>query len=119
MILEANPMLQPAEINHLDYWSLSEARRSDYRESTIKSIGGLIRIAESGDKGGGTFRRYVIPIMLYALDLIQDQYATAADIDSSTKVGLRFKYGLCEIIDKFLDHFGIDGFIGLVKKSGT
>lgn len=107
-----------AEINHIDYWSLSEAKALDYRESTIKSIGGLIRIAESGDKGGRTFRRYVIPIMLYALDLIQDNYATAADIDSSTKVGLRFKYGLCEIIDKFLDHFGIDGFIGLVKKSG-
>jgi len=107
-----------SEINHLDYWSLSEAKALDYRESTIKSISGLIRIAESGDKGGETFRRYVIPIMLYALDLIQDQYATVADIDSSTKVGLRFKYGLCEIIDKFLDHFGIDGFVGLVKKSG-
>jgi len=106
------------EINYLDFWSLSEASALDYRESTIKSIDGLIRIAESDDKGGKTFRRYVIPIMLYALDLIQDKYATAADIDSSTKVGLRFKYGLCEIIDKFLDYFGIDGFMGLVKKSG-
>ncbi|MCK9423408.1 MAG: 3-hydroxyacyl-CoA dehydrogenase NAD-binding domain-containing protein [Bacteroidales bacterium] len=106
------------EINHLDYWSLSEAAALDYRESTIKSINGLIRIADSDDKGGRSFRRYVIPIMLYALDLIQDHYTTAADIDSSTKVGLRFKYGLCEIIDNFLDHFGIDGFIGLVKKSG-
>ena len=55
--------------------------------------------------------------MLYALDLIQDQYATAADIDTSTKTGLRFKYGLCEIIDKFLDHYGIDGFVALAKKS--
>jgi 3-hydroxybutyryl-CoA dehydrogenase len=107
-----------AEVNHLDFWSISEAKALDYRESTIKSPDGLIRIAGSDDKGGRTFRRYVIPIMLYMLDLIQDQYATAADIDSSTKVGLRFKYGICEIIDKFLDHFGIDGFIGLVKKSG-
>ncbi|MDP1623259.1 MAG: 3-hydroxyacyl-CoA dehydrogenase NAD-binding domain-containing protein [Bacteroidales bacterium] len=107
-----------AGINHLDYWSLSEAAALDYRESAIKSISGLIHIAESDDKGGKTFRRYVIPIMLYALDLIQDNYATAADIDSSTKTGLRFKYGLCEIIDKFLDYFGIDGFIGLIKKSG-
>ncbi|MCX6277802.1 MAG: 3-hydroxyacyl-CoA dehydrogenase NAD-binding domain-containing protein [Bacteroidetes bacterium] len=106
------------EINNLDYWSLSEAKALDHRESTIKSIGGLIRIAESDDKGGKTFRRYAIPIMLYALDLIQDNFATPADIDSSTKTGLRFKYGLCEIIDKFLNHFGIDGFIGLVKKSG-
>ncbi|MEI6436386.1 MAG: 3-hydroxyacyl-CoA dehydrogenase NAD-binding domain-containing protein [Bacteroidota bacterium] len=106
------------EINHLEYWSLSEAKALDHRESTIKSAGGLIRIAESDDKGGKTFRRYAIPIMLYALDLIQDNFATPADIDSSTKTGLRFKYGLCEIIDKFLNHFGIDGFIGLVKKSG-
>ncbi len=106
------------EINHLEYWSLSEAKALDHRESTIKSTGGLIRIAESDDKGGKTFRRYAIPIMLYALDLIQDNFATPADIDSSTKTGLRFKYGLCEIIDKFLNHFGIDGFIGLVKKSG-
>jgi len=110
--------IEIGEINQLDYWSLSEATAIDYRESTIKSIDGLILIAESDDKGGKTFRRYIIPIMLYALDLIQDKYATAADIDSSTKVGLRFKNGLCEIIDKFLDHFGIDGFIGLVKKSG-
>ncbi len=106
-----------AEVSHLDFWSLSEAAALDHRESSIKSIGGLIRIAESDDKGGKTFRRYVIPIMLYALDLIQDGYATAADIDSSTKVGLRFKYGLCEIIDKFLDHFGIEAFMALVKKS--
>jgi len=106
-----------AGINHLDFWSLSEAKALDHRESAIKSIGGLIRIAGSDDRGGKTFRSYVIPIMLYALDLIQDQYATAADIDSSTKTGLRFKYGLCEIIDKFLDYFGIEGFTGLVKKS--
>ena len=106
-----------AEISRLDYWSLSEAAALDHRESAIKSIDGLILIAGSDDKGGLTFRRYVIPIMLYALDLIQDNYATAADIESSSKVGLRFKYGLCEIIDKFIGHFGIDGFIGLVKKS--
>ncbi len=106
-----------AEISRLDYWSLSEAAALDHRESAIKSIDGLILIAGSDDKGGLTFRRYVIPIMLYALDLIQDNYATAADIDSSSKVGLRFKYGLCEIIDKFIGHFSIDGFIGLVKKS--
>jgi 3-hydroxyacyl-CoA dehydrogenase/enoyl-CoA hydratase/carnithine racemase len=111
--------IPPGEINQFDYWSLSEAASVDYRESTIKGTKGLIKIAESDDKGGKTFRRYVIPIMLYALDLIQDEYATAADIDSSTKVGLRFKYGLCEIIDKFLDYFGIDGFIKLVKKAAV
>lgn len=105
------------EINHVEYWSLAEARALDHRQSVIKGIDGLIRIAESNDKGGKTLRRYLIPFMLYALDLIQDHYATAADIDSSTRTGLRFKYGLCEIIDKFLDHFGIDGFLALAKKS--
>ncbi|TRZ75518.1 MAG: hypothetical protein D4R97_02325 [Bacteroidetes bacterium] len=100
------------------YWSLTEAKALDHRESTIKSISGLISIAGSDDKGGKTLRRYLVPLMLYAFDLIQDRYATAADIDTSTKTGLRFKYGLCEIIDKFLDHFGIDGFVALAKKAG-
>jgi 3-hydroxyacyl-CoA dehydrogenase/enoyl-CoA hydratase/carnithine racemase len=107
------------EINHAEYWSMAEARALDHRQSVIKGIDGLIRIAESDDKGGKTLRRYLIPLMLYAFDLIQDHYATAADIDSSTKTGLRFKYGLSEIIDKFIDHFGIDGFIALAKKSGA
>ncbi len=105
------------EIDYNQYWSLYEADAQDHRDSTIKSIEGLIRIAESNDKGGQTFRRYVIPILLYGLDLIQDNYATAADINAATKVGLRFKYGLCEIIDGFLNHFGIDSFSALVKKA--
>ncbi|MBL6963195.1 MAG: 3-hydroxyacyl-CoA dehydrogenase family protein, partial [Bacteroidetes bacterium] len=107
------------DINQKDYWSLAEAKAIDHRESTIKSIDGLIRIAESEDKGGKTFRRYVIPIMLYGLDMIQDNQATAADINAATKVGLRFKFGLCEIIDGFINHFGIDGFVALVKKSAA
>lgn len=115
---ESKSYIAMAETNHLNYWSVAEAASIDYRESSIKSISGLIHIAESDDLGGKSLRRYLIPIMLYALDLVQDRYATAADIDSSTKVGLRFKYGLCEIIDKFIDHFGIDGFMALVKKSG-
>jgi 3-hydroxyacyl-CoA dehydrogenase/enoyl-CoA hydratase/carnithine racemase len=99
------------------YWSISGAKSLDHREATIKSIAGLISVAESSDRGGQSFRRYVIPIMLYALDLIQDSYATAADIDTSTKTGLRFKYGLIEIIDGLIAHFGIDGLIALVKKA--
>ncbi len=105
------------EPDYNEFWSISEANALDRREATIKSIKGLIQIALSDDKGGKTFRRYVIPIMLYALDLIQDNYGTVADINVSTKVGLRFKYGLCEIIDGFLNYFGIDGFISLVKKA--
>ncbi|OFX49916.1 MAG: hypothetical protein A2046_16305 [Bacteroidetes bacterium GWA2_30_7] len=105
------------EINYNEYWSIHEAKSIDHRHSSIKSIEGLIKIAESDDKGGKIFRRYALPILLYGLDLIQDNYATAADINASTKVGLRFKYGLCEIIDGFLNYFGIDGFIALVKKA--
>jgi 3-hydroxyacyl-CoA dehydrogenase/enoyl-CoA hydratase/carnithine racemase len=107
------------DIRQDEFWSLSEAKSLDHRESSIKSIAGLISIASSDDRGGKTFRRYAIPVMLYALDLIQDNCCTAADIDTSTKVGLRFKYGLCEIIDKFLDYFGFDGFIALCKRSSS
>lgn len=107
------------EINRQEYWSVTEANSLDHRNSSIKSIEGLIKIAGSCDMGGKTFRRYVIPLMLYSLDLIQDNHATVADINASTKVGLRFKHGLCEIIDGFLDFYGFDGFIGLVKKAAS
>jgi len=107
------------EINYNDYWSISEANALDQRESTIKSIEGLIQISLSNDKGGKTLRRYIIPILLYALDLIQDNYGTAADINVASKVGLRFKYGVSEIIDGFLNYYGIDGFIALVKKASS
>jgi 3-hydroxybutyryl-CoA dehydrogenase len=105
------------EIDYSDYFSLAKADAIDHRESSIRSIAGLIKVAKSSDKGGKTFRRYVIPIMLYALDLIQDNHATVADVNVSSKVGLRFKYGLCEIIDGFLNYFGIDAFVNLVKKA--
>ncbi len=107
------------EINYADYFSLFEADAIDHRASSIRSIEGLIKVAESNDKGGSAFRRYVIPILLYGLDLIQDNHATAADINASSKVGLRFKYGVCEILDGFFNYFGIDGFRALVKKSGV
>ncbi|MFH1313649.1 MAG: 3-hydroxyacyl-CoA dehydrogenase NAD-binding domain-containing protein [Candidatus Eisenbacteria bacterium] len=105
------------EPNWNDFWSIKEAEAFDQREGMIKSIEGLIGIAASEDRAGKTFRRYAIPIMLYGLDLIQDGFATPGDVNTSTKAGLRFKFGLCEIIDGFIDDFGIDGFVGLVKKA--
>ena len=105
------------EPNWNDFWSIKEAEAYDQREGTIKSIEGLIGIAASEDRAGRTFRRYAIPIMLYALDLIQDGFATPGQVNTCTKVGLRFKFGLGEIIDGFLDYFGIDGFAGLVRKA--
>ncbi len=105
------------QINWKEFWSIKEAEALDQREGMIKSTEGLIKIAESDDRSGKSFRRYVVPLMLYALDLIQDGYATPGDINTSTREGLRFKHGLSEIIDEFLDHFGLDGFMGFVKKS--
>ena len=107
------------EINWNDYWSICEANTLDYREATIKSIDGLIQIAQSEDKGGKTFRRYALPILLYGLDLIQDGFATPGDVNSATKVGLRFKFGLIEIVDAFLDFLGIDGFLLFIKKAAA
>lgn len=105
------------EVNHNEYWSIFQAKANDTKNAAIQSIDALIHVASADDKGGKTFRRYVIPILLYGLDLVQDNYATAADINVASKVGLRFKYGLCEIVDGFINHFGIDGFVALIKKS--
>ncbi|NOZ07981.1 MAG: hypothetical protein GXO91_03765 [FCB group bacterium] len=100
------------------FWSYEQARALDHREAAIKSPAGLALIAQANDRGGQCFRRYVLPILLYAMDLIQDGYATAGEVNSATKVGLRFKYGLIEIIDAFTAHFGLEGFISLIKKAG-
>jgi 3-hydroxyacyl-CoA dehydrogenase/enoyl-CoA hydratase/carnithine racemase len=105
------------EPNWSDFWSVKEAGALDEREGTIKSIQGLIKTATSEDRGGKTFRRYTVPIMLYGLDLIQDGFATPGDVNTCAKAGLRFKFGLCEVIDGFLNHLGIDGFIAFVKKA--
>ncbi len=101
------------------YWSLAGANALDHRNAAIKSIDGLIHIAEAEDMGGKTFRRYVLPIMLYGLDLVQDGYASAGDVNSATKVGLRFKNGLIEIIDGFIRHFGIDGLLALMRRAAA
>lgn len=107
------------EVNHNEYWSIFQAKANDAKNAAIQSIDALIYVASADDKGGKTFRSYALPILLYGLDLIQDNYATPADINVSTKVGLRFKFGLCEIVDGFINHFGIDGFIALIKKAQT
>jgi len=80
--------VEMAEINWNDFWSIKEAEALDQREATIKSIEGLIHVAQAEDKGGKAFRRYVLPIMLYCLDLIQDRHGTAGDINTATRVGL-------------------------------
>jgi 3-hydroxyacyl-CoA dehydrogenase/enoyl-CoA hydratase/carnithine racemase len=108
-----------SEPDAAEFWSLGQANALDYRQATIKSMDGLILIAQAEDKGGKTFRRYVLPIMLYGLDLIQDGVATAGDVNSASKVGLRFKNGLIEIVDAFLLHFGVDGLLALIGKAAA
>ncbi len=106
------------EPNWKEYWSIQESKMEDHQSDTIQSIQGLLRVAQAEDRAGRCFRRYVMPLMLYALDLIQDEYASADQINASTKVGLRFKFGLCEIIDGFIAHFGIDSFMAFVRRCG-
>lgn len=108
-----------APVDWNEYRSIKEAEELDEKAATIKSIEALIHIASSDDKGGKIFRRYALPIFLYGLDMIQDGFATTGEVDCSTRVGLRFKYGLCEMIDGFLKHFSIDGFIKLIKQAAV
>lgn len=106
-----------APIDWPSFASIQQADEMDEAAGTFKSIDGLLHIAQADDMGGKTFRRYVIPILLYGLDLIQDGYATPGEVDASTKVGLRFKYGLCEIIDGFLSRLGFDGIQQLIARA--
>lgn len=105
------------EPSRKDYWSYYEAAERDRRAGTIKSVESLIYVAGADDAGGRAFRRYVLPICLYALDMIQDGYATPGQINVSTRAGLRFKAGLIELIDKLIAHFTIDGLFQLIKRA--
>lgn len=100
------------------FGSIEHARDPDAERPVLKGREALVDLAQADDRGGESFRRYVLPIMLYGLDLIQDGFASAGDVNTATRVGLRYKFGLCEVIDAFLDRLGIDGFIALVERSG-
>ena len=105
------------EIDWNAFRSMKEAEEIDEKNFTFRSLEALLHISRAEDKAGKTFRRYALPIMLYGLDLVQDGFATAGEVDCCTRVGLRFKYGLFEILDAFLMSYGIDGFLELVRKS--
>ena len=74
-------------------------------------------MACADDAGGRAFRRYALPICLYALDMIQDRIATPGQINISTRAGLRYKVGLIELIDSLIAHLTIDGVLELVRRS--
>ena len=105
------------EISRKEFWSYYEAADRDRRAGRIKSAESLVHVACADDAGGRAFRRYALPICLYALDLIQDRIATPGQINVSTRAGLRFKVGLCEVIDALIAHLTIDGVLELVRRA--
>ncbi len=105
------------EPSRRDFWSYYEAAERDRRAGTIKSASSLVHVAEAPDAGGRAFRRYVLPICLYALDLIQDGFATPGRINLATRAGLRFKVGLVEAIDALVAHLTIDGLLELIRRA--
>jgi 3-hydroxyacyl-CoA dehydrogenase/enoyl-CoA hydratase/carnithine racemase len=104
------------EISRQEFWSYYEAAERDRRAGKIKSAESLVHVACAADAGGRAFRRYALPICLYALDLIQDRLATPGQINISTRAGLRFKVGLIEVIDALIAHLTIDGVLELVRR---
>ncbi|MFQ5412629.1 MAG: 3-hydroxyacyl-CoA dehydrogenase NAD-binding domain-containing protein, partial [Phycisphaerae bacterium] len=105
------------DISRKDYWSYYEAAERDRLAGKIKSAESLVHVACADDAGGRAFRRYALPICLYALDLIQDRIASAGQINIATRAGLRFKVGLIELIDALIAHLAIDGVIELIRRA--
>nr|CAI78865.1 3-hydroxyacyl-CoA dehydrogenase [uncultured bacterium] len=105
------------EISRKEFWSYYEAAERDRRAGKIKSAESLVHVACADDAGGRAFRRYALPICLYSLDLIQDRIATPGQINISTRAGLRYKVGLCEVIDALIAHLTIDGVLELIRRA--
>ena len=105
------------EISRKEFWSYYEAAEHDRRAGKIKSAESLVHVACADDAGGRAFRRYALPICLYALDLIQDRLATPGQINISTRAGLRYKVGLIEVIDSLIAHLTTDGVLELVRRA--
>ncbi len=103
------------EISRKDFWSYYEAAQRDRRAGKIKSAESLVHVACADDAGGRAFRRYALPVCLYALDLIQDRIATPGQINISTRAGLRYKVGLSEVMDALVGRLTIDGVLELVR----
>jgi 3-hydroxyacyl-CoA dehydrogenase/enoyl-CoA hydratase/carnithine racemase len=105
------------EISRKDFWSYYEAAETDRRAGRVRSAEALVHVAGASDAGGRAFRRYALPIGLYALDLIQDGVAAPGQINLSTRAGLRFKVGLIELIDALIAQLTLDGLIELVRRA--
>jgi 3-hydroxyacyl-CoA dehydrogenase/enoyl-CoA hydratase/carnithine racemase len=105
------------EISRKDFWSYYEATERDRRAGKIKSAESLVYVACADDAGGRAFRRYALPICLYALDMIQDRIATPGQINIATRAGLRYKVGLIEVIDTLIRELTLDGVLELIRRA--
>jgi 3-hydroxyacyl-CoA dehydrogenase/enoyl-CoA hydratase/carnithine racemase len=108
------PIVEPSR---KDYWSFYEAAERDRRAGLIKSPESIVHVACADDAGGRAFRRYVLPLCLYALDMIQDGYATPGQVNLCTRAGLRFKVGLIEVIDALIAHLTVEGLLELIRRA--
>lgn len=105
------------EISRNDFWSVFNAAAEDNSAGKIKSADSLIKVINADDAGGKAFRRYVLPICLYCLDMIQDGYATPGQINICTRAGLRYKVGIIEFIDALIKYFSIPGLLELIRRA--
>jgi 3-hydroxyacyl-CoA dehydrogenase/enoyl-CoA hydratase/carnithine racemase len=105
------------EVSRKEFWSYYEAAERDRRAGKIKSPESLVHVSSADDAGGRAFRRYALPILLYALDMVQDRVATPGQINASTRAGLRYKVGLIEVIDSLIAHLTVDGFMELIRRA--
>ena len=114
---ESGEYVPIGDISRKEYWSYYEAMERDRLTGKIKSAESLVHVACAGDAGGRAFRRYALPLCLYALDMIQDRVATPGQINIATRAGLRFKVGLIELIDALIASLTIDGLIQLIRRA--
>lgn len=105
------------EISRREFWSYYEAAERDRRAGKVKSADSLVHVACADDAGGRAFRRYVLPLCLYALDMIQDRIASPGQINASTRAGLRFKVGIIEAVDALIRALTLDGLIELIRRA--
>lgn len=112
-----NEYVPIGEISRKDFWSFYEAAELDRRAGRVRSAAALVHVACAADAGGRAFRRYALPLCLYALDLVQDGVATPGQINLCTRAGLRYKVGLIELIDALIAELTIDGVIELIRRA--
>ncbi|MFO0838449.1 MAG: 3-hydroxyacyl-CoA dehydrogenase NAD-binding domain-containing protein [Phycisphaerae bacterium] len=105
------------EISRKDFWCYYEAADNDRRSGKIRSAESIVHVACAADSGGRAFRRYALPLCLYALDLIQDGLATPGQINLSTRAGLRYKVGLIEVIDALITQLTVEGVLELARRA--